>query len=79
MALAKCGHVYPATRNPEEKGLLENLREAGLAVIRDAAADALNLTEGGRGMNSPGIDREEESGLRIKSAKGDRDRFVERF
>jgi hypothetical protein len=32
-----------AGRNPEEKGLLETLREAGLAVIREAAADALNL------------------------------------
>lgn len=32
-----------AGRNPEEKGLLETLREAGLAVIRDAT-DALNFS-----------------------------------
>jgi hypothetical protein len=32
-----------AARNPEEKSMLENLREAGLAVIRGAASDALNF------------------------------------
>ena len=31
-------------RNPEEKGLLETLREAGLAVLRDSAAEAANFT-----------------------------------
>jgi len=30
-------------RNPEEKGLLETLREAGLAVLRDSAAEAANF------------------------------------
>jgi hypothetical protein len=32
-----------AARNPDEKTLLENLREAGLAAIRVAATEALNF------------------------------------
>jgi hypothetical protein len=33
-----------AGRTPEEKALLETLQEAGLAVIRTSAADAVNFT-----------------------------------
>jgi hypothetical protein len=33
-----------AGRNPDEKGLLETLREAGLEVIKASARDALNFT-----------------------------------